>query len=180
MVAVPLAATLFTALRKLEQSNKVTSPVDVSSSNSLNFYGTMMTNGTAPSEMNGGTTEQNCMWGLKYTAHLCLCPDQDLTEHLLFQTAPPLFCVFLKVVFTGAFRLFLCRLPARASSAAPPHPPRMEATPLWMASVFSACCGSYVAILLSFLSLTTWVWLWIKRRCSDLRIHSLTEPFYVL
>uniref|UniRef100_A0A3P9K6D5 O-acyltransferase like protein-like n=1 Tax=Oryzias latipes TaxID=8090 RepID=A0A3P9K6D5_ORYLA len=59
MIAVPLAATLFTAIRKMEQSNKVNTPVDISSSNSLNFYGTMMTNGTTHSEMNGRTTEQN-------------------------------------------------------------------------------------------------------------------------
>ncbi|XP_032424958.1 O-acyltransferase like protein isoform X1 [Xiphophorus hellerii] len=56
MLAIPLVATLFTALRRSELSSKVNPTIELSHSN---FYGTLKTNGLSSKEMNGGTLEEN-------------------------------------------------------------------------------------------------------------------------
>ncbi|XP_024859905.2 O-acyltransferase like protein [Kryptolebias marmoratus] len=60
MIAVPLAATLFTAIIGSEQSRAVSPTVEFPHSNSgPNFYGTLKTNGLSSCERNGGTPEEN-------------------------------------------------------------------------------------------------------------------------
>lgn len=56
MLAIPLVATLFTALRRSEQSSMVNPTIELSHSN---FYGTLKTSGLSSKEMNGGTLEEN-------------------------------------------------------------------------------------------------------------------------
>ncbi|XP_041825612.1 O-acyltransferase like protein isoform X2 [Melanotaenia boesemani] len=60
MIAVPLAATLFTAIIKSEQSREISPTAEFTHLNSdLNLYGTMKTNGSLGSEMNCSTSEEN-------------------------------------------------------------------------------------------------------------------------
>ncbi|KAM4719439.1 O-acyltransferase like protein [Anableps anableps] len=56
MVAIPLVATLFTALRKFEQSSTVSPTTEVSH---LNFYGTLKSNDLSTNKINGRTLEEN-------------------------------------------------------------------------------------------------------------------------
>ncbi|XP_035996607.1 O-acyltransferase like protein [Fundulus heteroclitus] len=56
MLAIPLAATLYTAFRRSEQSNTVGPTTEFSQ---LNFYGTLNSNGLSGNEKNGGTLEEN-------------------------------------------------------------------------------------------------------------------------
>lgn len=69
MIAVPLAATLFTAMVKSERSATVNPMVEFSHvNNGLNMYGTLKTNGSSSTEMQSSTLEENCMCKLEFTA----------------------------------------------------------------------------------------------------------------
>ncbi|XP_071321603.1 O-acyltransferase like protein isoform X2 [Trachinotus anak] len=60
MVAVPLAATLFTAITQWQRNREVSPSVESSSLNSgINLYGTLKTNGSSSSEIKSSTTEEN-------------------------------------------------------------------------------------------------------------------------
>ncbi|KAM9734741.1 O-acyltransferase like protein [Menidia menidia] len=60
MIAVPLAATLFTALLKSKQSEAVSQETEFSPfNNDLNIYGTLHTNGSFSREMNHDTLEES-------------------------------------------------------------------------------------------------------------------------
>lgn len=60
MVAIPLAATLFTAIIRWQQKREVSPTVESSCLNSgLNLYGTMKTNGSLSGEINSSRSEEN-------------------------------------------------------------------------------------------------------------------------
>ncbi|XP_008422732.1 nose resistant to fluoxetine protein 6 [Poecilia reticulata] len=55
MLAIPLVATLFTTLRRSEQSSTINPTIEFSH---LNVYGSLKTNGLSSNEMNGSTLEE--------------------------------------------------------------------------------------------------------------------------
>lgn len=60
MVALPLAATLFTAIIKWQRNREVNPTAESSWLNSgLNLYGTLKTNGSSSNEINSNTLEEN-------------------------------------------------------------------------------------------------------------------------
>uniref|UniRef100_UPI0037E86879 O-acyltransferase like protein n=1 Tax=Semicossyphus pulcher TaxID=241346 RepID=UPI0037E86879 len=60
MVAIPLAATLFTAIIRWQRSREVSPAAESSCLNTgLNLYGTLKTNGSSRSEINSSTIEEN-------------------------------------------------------------------------------------------------------------------------
>lgn len=60
MVALPLAATLFTAIIRWQRNREVNPTAESSWLNSgLNLYGTLKTNGSSSNEMNSTTLEEN-------------------------------------------------------------------------------------------------------------------------
>lgn len=60
MVAIPLAASLFTAIIRLQRNKEVSPTAESSSLNTgLNLYGTLKTNGSSSSEINSSTLEEN-------------------------------------------------------------------------------------------------------------------------
>lgn len=60
MVAIPLAATLFTAIMRWQRSREVSPMAESSRLNTgLNLYGTLKTNGSSNSEINSNTFEEN-------------------------------------------------------------------------------------------------------------------------
>ncbi|XP_040915261.1 O-acyltransferase like protein [Toxotes jaculatrix] len=60
MVAIPLAATLFTAILRWQRNREVSPSVESSCLNTgLNLYGTLKTNGSSTSEMNRSASEEN-------------------------------------------------------------------------------------------------------------------------
>ncbi|XP_042364975.1 O-acyltransferase like protein isoform X2 [Plectropomus leopardus] len=71
MVAIPLAATLFTAIIRW-QRNKEVSPISASSclNTGLNVYGALKTNGPSSSDINSSTSEENSSHSTRRTS-LC-------------------------------------------------------------------------------------------------------------
>lgn len=60
MVAIPLAATLFTAIIRWQRNREVSPTAESSCLNTgLNLYGTLKTNGSSSGEINSGTSEEN-------------------------------------------------------------------------------------------------------------------------
>lgn len=60
MVAIPLAATVFTAIMRWQRSREVSPTAESSRLNTgLNLYGTLKTNGSSNSEINSNTFEEN-------------------------------------------------------------------------------------------------------------------------
>lgn len=60
MVALPLAATLFTAIIRWQRNREVSPTAESSCLNSgLNLYGTLKTNGSSSNEINSSTLEEN-------------------------------------------------------------------------------------------------------------------------
>ncbi|KAI3362236.1 hypothetical protein L3Q82_012560, partial [Scortum barcoo] len=60
IVAIPLAATLFTAIIRWQRNREVSPSAEFSCLNSgINLYGTMKTNGSSSGEINGSTSEEN-------------------------------------------------------------------------------------------------------------------------
>ncbi|GLD55444.1 nose resistant to fluoxetine protein 6-like protein [Lates japonicus] len=60
MIAVPLAATLFTSIIKWQRNREVGPSLESSCSKTgLNHYGTLKTNGSSSTEMNTSTSEEN-------------------------------------------------------------------------------------------------------------------------
>lgn len=60
MVAIPLAATVFTAIMRWQRSREVSPTAESSRLNTdLHLYGTMKTNGPSSSEINSNTFEEN-------------------------------------------------------------------------------------------------------------------------
>ncbi|XP_044030923.1 O-acyltransferase like protein isoform X1 [Siniperca chuatsi] len=71
MVAIPLAATLFTAMIRWQRNREVSPTAESSCLNTgLNLYGTLMTNGSSSIEMNSSTLEENSN---NSTSHTPLC-----------------------------------------------------------------------------------------------------------
>ncbi|XP_076613337.1 O-acyltransferase like protein [Chaetodon auriga] len=72
MVAVPLAATLFTAIMRWQRSREVSPTAEASCINTgLNLYGTLKTNSSSSSEINCSTLEENSKFNS--TSHTPLC-----------------------------------------------------------------------------------------------------------
>lgn len=70
MVAIPLAATLFTAIIRWQQKREVSPTVESSCLNSgLNLYGTMKTNGSSSGEINSRTSEENGKYNVLMNLH---------------------------------------------------------------------------------------------------------------
>ncbi|XP_031716129.1 O-acyltransferase like protein isoform X1 [Anarrhichthys ocellatus] len=60
MVAIPLAATLFTAILRWQRNREVRPTAESACLNTgLNLYGTLKTNGSSSSDINSGTSEDN-------------------------------------------------------------------------------------------------------------------------
>ncbi|XP_035039785.2 O-acyltransferase like protein [Hippoglossus stenolepis] len=69
MVAIPLAATLLTAIIRWKRNREVSPSLESSSINTgLNLYGTLKINGSSGSERNSGTSEEKDI-----TSHTLLC-----------------------------------------------------------------------------------------------------------
>ncbi|CAB1441975.1 unnamed protein product [Pleuronectes platessa] len=69
MVAIPLAATLLTAIIRWKKNREVSPSLESSSVNTgLNLYGTLKSNGSSGSERNGGSLEEK-----DSTSHTPLC-----------------------------------------------------------------------------------------------------------
>ncbi|XP_056258920.1 O-acyltransferase like protein [Seriola aureovittata] len=69
MIAIPLAATLFTTIIRWHRNREVSPSVESSCLNTgLNLYGTLKTNGSSSSEMKSSTSEEN-----DSTSHTPLC-----------------------------------------------------------------------------------------------------------
>lgn len=60
MVAIPLAATLFTAMIRWQRNREVRPTVESACLNTgLNLYGTIKINGSSNSNINSGSSEEN-------------------------------------------------------------------------------------------------------------------------
>ncbi len=65
MVAIPLAATLFTAIIRWQRNREVRPTAESSCLNTgLNLYGTLKTNGSSGGEINSSTSEENSKYNV--------------------------------------------------------------------------------------------------------------------
>lgn len=135
MVAIPLAATLFTAIIRWRRNKEVSpSPESSCLRSDLNLYGTAKTNGPSGCEPAPFTMEENSNGSSPKCQTVLEVPHTPTRCSPSPQTAP------VEAGCTGGSRPSLYKQPARASSA-PLRASEAEATPPSTASVSSACCG---------------------------------------